>query len=78
MELANGSEPDGIKYRVHLEAPQWVVTVTHPNGRVLSERFNWAWEPRAGPDVADVSRAEQIMDRLIDKSRKQETAPSAE
>jgi hypothetical protein len=68
-ELANGLEPDGIKYRVHLEAPEYVVTVTHPDGRVLVERYHWTWEPRLGPDIADVATGEEIVERLITRLR---------
>jgi hypothetical protein len=68
-EVANGVEDDGIKYRVQVESPEYVVTVTHPDGRELIERYHWIFEPRFGPDVADVARGEEIMDRLIAQFR---------
>ena len=72
VEIANGKESDGISYRAHLDAPDWVITVTHPDGRVLTERFHWTFEPRCGPDVADMAQAENIMERLITALRTNE------
>lgn len=65
MELGSGEEHDGITYRVHLDAPQWVATVTHPDGRTLTERWHWAYEPRFGPDGRDTHEAEKRVDRMI-------------
>lgn len=70
MIIADGIEEDGISYHVELDAPEWVVTVRHPDGRVLEERFGWTFEPRCGPDVADIGTANDIMDRLIGQLRR--------
>lgn len=70
MELANGTEADGISYRVYLKSPTWVAEVTHPDGRTKTESWHWAWEPRCGPDVQDVNTCEEILERLIMELRK--------
>lgn len=69
MELANDEEKDGIKYRVYLKMPDWVVEIIHPDGRRLEECFRVGYEPRFGPDGADISRAEEIMEKLITQMR---------
>lgn len=72
MDMLKGSEPDGIAYHVYLEAPQpnWIAEVKHPDGRLLTEKWQWAWEPRYSPDAADVTKAEETLDRLIAILRK--------
>lgn len=65
MEIANGTEPDGIKYRVFLAAPNWVAQVTHPDGRFAMESWLWAAEPRAGVDMRDIAELEDVLERLI-------------
>lgn len=69
MKIADGTEADGIKYTCQLVGEQWKITVTHPNGKQLTEGFPWTYPPVAGPDVADVATAENIMDRLIAEIR---------
>jgi hypothetical protein len=46
------------------------ITVTHPDGRNLIEKFSWTWEPRFGIDAGDMDRAEHIADRFIHELRK--------
>ena len=45
------------------------VTVRHKDGRVLTENFNWSWEPRFGIDAGDMNRAEDIADKMIKELR---------
>ena len=69
MEIANGIEPDKIIYKTYLQSSNWIVEVIHPDGRRLSESFRCSFEPRCGPDVADVNNAEIIMEKLINNLR---------
>jgi len=71
MELANGIE-DGIKYKVYLSAPNWIAEVICPDGQIISESWQWAHEPICGPDVYDTGKAEEILDKLINKAKNQE------
>lgn len=66
---ARGTEPDGIKFLAWYEFPNFVVEVTHPDGRVLTDKFPATWEPIYGPDVADVAQGEEMTDRLIKQLR---------
>jgi hypothetical protein len=69
MELANGVEEDGIRYRVFLAASCWVAEVTATNGKKLTEKWRWFFEPKCGPDLSDVQEAELVLDRLISSLR---------
>ena len=74
MEIANGKENDGIAYVAYLRSPNWIVIVTSPEGEVLSESFPWHIEPKCGPDVIDVQKAEVIMEKLITRLRNKPTS----
>lgn len=70
LQIANGIEPDGIKYKCYLEIPYWIVNITDIEGNIFTEKFHWQHEPRCGPDIAAVQKAEEIMDRLIYELRR--------
>jgi hypothetical protein len=69
VDIARGVEPDGISYCCYYEEPNWVVVVTHPDGRKITERFHQTYAPVCGPDVVDTARAEEVMERLIAQTR---------
>jgi hypothetical protein len=62
-------EPDGIMFRVSYTNGVYCVVCIHPDGRYMTETFLPTFEPRFGPDAADVGTAEEIMERLINKLR---------
>lgn len=75
VEIANGEEPDGIAYRCHMEGDNWVVTITQPDGSTFIKKFGWSHDPVCGgPDVADVAKAEEIMERLVKRAREEVAA----
>lgn len=69
MVFLDDEEPDGIRFVVTYARPNYTVICKHPDGRELSESFPCTYEPRFGPDVADVGTAEEVMERLIGKLR---------
>lgn len=64
MEIANGEE-NGWKFRVYLDAPQWIAEVISPDGEKQEKKWNWAFEPRCGPDVLDVAIAEEKLNEML-------------
>lgn len=69
MEIANGTEADGVRYRVYLAAPNWIAEAHHPDGRRMSESWRWICEPVFGPDAADLARGDEVLTKLIEQLR---------
>jgi len=65
MEICNAIEGN-VQYRVYLNAPKWLAEVKNTKtGESKMESWEWAFEPRCGPDCIDINKAESVLDKLI-------------
>ena len=70
LEIANGTEKDGIRYRCWYESPNWVVEVESSKGGRKRDFWYRAFEPTFGPDVVDVAEMEKRLEQMIQDLRK--------
>ncbi len=70
MKLADGTESDGITYRVELVGREWIATVARPDGKTFTDKWEMQHAPVCGPDVVDVARGNDVLEKLIQKARK--------
>lgn len=59
-----------VKCEYNIETRQYSVTVEYKHTR-YSETFHAMFEPRFGPDTADMATATQIAEKLADKIDKE-------
>lgn len=65
-----GTEPDGIRFKVSYQSPNILVEAGYPNQPRLQEQFYPTHEPRFGIDMADAQYADEIIDNLCAELRK--------